>query len=264
MDQENIYIEEVETESLEGEKNKKVAIVLAFTLLAAGVYWYYSIYNPQHNTPASPAKATSTKAITSAPSTSAPEVQKASSTSIPTAKVEGIEVSIKTAIKLKANKVNPYEVKGRIPPSSKLLLAQAARTTAGKADPFTQEGRTSGLSAVSISNPPSASAAPSYGNVKISPLPMLKGLPTLPTITLPGLHTFSNPGTPSGGPMIQQTAIELKGFLGNKAIVSAGSETEILAVNHVFKGFKVVSIDPVGMKAKFSSKNRIITKKIIQ
>lgn len=263
MDQENIYIEEVETESLEGEKTKKIAIVLAFTLFAAGVYWYYGVYNPQHNTPPSPAKVT-TNAITGVSTTTVHEVQKASGASIPTAKVEGIEVSVKTALKLQQHKVNPYEVKGRIRPSSKLLLAQAAKTTAGKADPFTQEGRATTLSNVALSAPPASPAAPSYSNVRISPLPLLKGLPTLPTITLPGLHTFSNPGTPSGGPMVQQATIELKGFLGNKAIVSVGSETEILAINQVFKGIKVVSIDPVGMQAKFNSKNRIITKKIIQ
>lgn len=232
MNQEE-FLEETKYENNpQQEQTKKMLVILIVLIFFGGTYYYYK-------------------------NMSTPKIKTSDNKQISvmdTQKPQKVQVIVKEDTKKETKDVAvankqpeiKFDYKNGIKPTDKASLTRLAMVSAGKADPFSDFGgkivrsKTEPNFKANMLPPP---PHPSY----INGLPTIGELPKL-DLRQPGL-------TP-------QESLAIKGFVGNKVIVSVNGATESLKVNESFRGIKVVKIDPHSFLAKFKKDGKIITKSI--
>lgn len=247
MEQNKDFSKEIDEKSLDNEKNKKVLVILIAVLLFAVTYYYYSNQAPV------PEQATN-------------NTVKVDKTVEPAKKIEikqnkAEQQQNKQAVKKEEIKKQSEEQEtpivsyDAIHPTDKASLLKLAFAKTGMVDPFASKGRKSFSSGIPMpgmtSLKPFDGKLPTIGNLPLPPgyegLPSLNGIPSL------------NPELNKTSPM---EYITVKGFIGDKVIVSINGITDSLKVNESFQDIKVVRIDPVNLTAKFERKGLVISKTI--
>lgn len=258
MDQENSFVEEKNENNLKDEKLKKIFVILAALALMSGIYYYTGLSNNKTaKTPLEtvqpvnknlPEKTQLKKELTKL------EIKEINANK--QAKGDNLSKNPEQKVVNKqepAKKSSPDKIK-KIKPTNKAAVIKYALLAAGKPDPFTGSG-TKLASSEEIK-----SFLPKYLNRNsISTTNSLRELPninSLPNINLPNANLNSNP---YGAAFYEP---EIKGFIGNKVIISINGISESLNINESFQGIKVVKVDPVNMSVKFIQNKKVITKNI--
>lgn len=246
MDQENSFIEEINDNDLKDEWLKKAIVVLVAVSVLAGTYYLTNISG----------KKTSVTDNTAEQAILAEKNLKSVTTEKPDIKPEKVDIKVKseqTLVPQKTEQPTTIITKG-IKPSNKAFAIKAALLVAGKPDPFSDN------STKSLSSERLKMFLPKYiGKNPLSIPPSIDGLPTigsLPNISVPGSKLM-----PGQIPYITPQA-EVKGFIGNKVILSINGVSESLKANQWFKGIKVVSVDPQSMTVKLLQDHKVVTKSI--
>jgi len=255
MDQENSFIEEINENDLKDEWFKKALIVLITIAVLGGTYYFTGISNKK-------AKITAVNTEQITVKTETPKIKDLSSKDFKDITVNksennSIKADKKDQILVSQNYVQPKNKPScGIKPTNKAIIAKSALLTAGKSDPFSGNTEKSEL--------PSRfkTFLPRYiGRNSLSLPPSLGGLPNINS--LPNLNVPNSNLLPYKTPLAEfQNNPEVKGFIGNKVIISINGMSESLKVNESFQGVKVVKIDPETMTVKFIHDKKIITKNI--
>lgn len=247
MEQNKDFSKEIDEKSLDNEKNKKILVILVAVLLFAVTYYYYSNQAP------APEQATNNTVKIDKTVEPAKKVEVKQNKP---EKQESKQAVKKDEIKKQAEE-QPAISYDAIYPTDKSSLLKLAFAKAGTVDPFARKGKSSFSSGFPMpgmtSLKPFDGKLPTIGNLPLPPgyegLPGLNGIPSLN----PELNKISRP------PM---DYITVKGFIGDKVIVSINGITDSLKVNESFQDIKVVKIDPVNLTAKFERKGLVISKTI--
>lgn len=257
MDQENSFIEENSENSLKDEKLKKIFVILVTLAFVSGVYYYTSLSNTK--TAKAPLE-TVQPVNNELPKNIQPpkeEIKKTETKEIAVNKIQTdnkLSQEIKPDIKQETPEIVPNKKTNKIKPTDKALMIKSALLASGKPDPFTTN------TSKPISPEEFKSYLPKYlGKNSLSSPNSLKNLPSissLPNINLPNSNFPQNPYNMSFNEP------EIKGFIGNKVIMSINGVSESLKVNESFQGIKVVKIDPINMSVKFIQDKKVITKNI--
>jgi len=145
--------------------------------------------------------------------------------------------------------IPPKTVKQQTPvinylkPTNKDELVKKALLSMGKSDPFID---TTGR------NRSENNSNMSFGNNK---LPMPPSLDSFPLTNLPDVKGLEKK-QPEPDP------VELKGFIGNKAIISVNGLSEALGVKESFQGVTIIAIDTTNLTAKLSKDGKVFVKHI--
>ena len=231
MNQEEFIDNNLEEKDVKAEKNegtKKVLLILLVLLLFAVTYYYYGY-----------ARKTKPNQQVIVFNKTVPTVKQQIKEEMPVADQPVVkEQKDKTTDKIDLTKA--------IKPSDKASLAKLALSSAGKQDPF------SGLGG-KMSQDILANAKTGF----LPPPPRPSYINGLPTIgELPKLDYNTNPY------LLPEESVAIKGFVGDKVIVSVNGATESLKVNESFQGVRVLNIDQKSLIAKFKKDGEIITKSI--
>lgn len=230
MENKRIYIDKTNEAEQNKEKNKKILVVLITLILFSGVYYYYTYFK----------KAPSEKELVSNQN-----AQKLMQNDLkkPVKAIEKKEPSKKTDNK-SGEKNTKKEIKistGKIIlPTQKENIISFAVSVGGKKDPFYSEN----LKKEKVKQ----NSVASYSQ---SGLPYISGIPS----NLPFMANL-------WGPVDPVDRIKLKGFIGNKAILSYDDDTQTLVQNSSFYGTKVISVNPYSMSVKLKKGGKIYTKNI--
>lgn len=247
MTQEEIIDNTFDEINIKTEKTKKLIIIMVIVILFLGTYYYYrNMKNKVTNID---------QQKVASVNINQPSVKPL----VKTEKAKTEETATKTEIKKETTKEELASVKKEVPntenttettnntnirkeikPTDKASLVKLAMISAGKPDPFTGSG------SKNIYN---------NGQGILPPPPLPQYVDGLPNIgNLPSLDP--NSGYPP------QDSLAVKGFVGNKVIVSVNGVTESLKVNETFQGVKVLKVEPKNLTAKFKRDGEEVTKTI--
>jgi hypothetical protein len=251
MDQENSFIEEINENDLKNEWLKKGLVVLVTVAVLGGTYYFTGING----------KKTKVTAVNTEQINVKPENTKELSSKdfkVVRSKNESIKINKQDQVLISENYKQPEnKAFSGIRPTDKTSVARAALIAAGKPDPF------SGSSSEKTELQSKLKTfLPKYigKNPPIFP-PSLKGLPNidnLPSLNLPNSNLL-----PGKAPLSAfQSDPEVKGFIGDKVILSMNGMNESLKENESFQGIKVVKVDSKAMTVKLIQNKKVITKNI--
>lgn len=250
-EEKKIYINQADDMEENNEKNKKILTIVIILVLFSGVYYYYGYFkkvpdikktqSSQSVVQADKLKHTATKPVVdlSKKEPSSANLQDKSKD------LKKIIQSPKADLKIIASQKEKKLVfsSGRIIlPTKKQNIISFAVSSGGKSDPFYDK------------NAQFKSIGSVNGNLKNSNYLSPSGLPSIT-------------GVPSlGGTLLSSIdyadKIELKGFIGNKAILGYEGDIQSLKVNNFFHGAKIVSVNPYSLSIKLKRGNKLYTKKI--
>jgi hypothetical protein len=254
MDQENSFIEENTENNLNDERLKKLFVILIAVSVLSGTYYYLSLSN--NKTAKAPLQTEQT--VANNPPVQIQKVIKNEDINVKKITANADEMTNKLAADTQPENITPPQEKpekslsNKVKPTNKSQVIKSALLAAGKSDPFSDN----------TSKPTSPEKfnsflPPNIGKNSLSP--SFKDLPnisSLPNINLPNSNLYPSPYNTS---FINP---EVKGFIGNKVIISINGTSESLKVNESFQGIKVVKIDPANMTVKFIQDKKVITKNI--
>jgi hypothetical protein len=249
-EEKKIYINQTDDMEENNEKNKKILTILIILILFSGVYYYYGYFKkvPEiEKTQSSQSVVKSDKlknATIPAINLSKKELSSANLQD-ENKDLKKIIQSPKADLKVIASQKEKKLVfsSGRIIlPTKKQNIISFAVTSGGKSDPFYDK---------------SAQFMPIgkvNGNLKNSNYLSPSGLPSITGVPSLGGTLLSS--------MDYADKIELKGFIGNKAILGYEGDIQSLKVNNFFHGAKIVSVNPYSLSIKLKKGNKLYTKKI--
>jgi len=220
------------------EKNKeliKKIAGIALLLVAVGLAWSIYLKTPVEN-----------KAVTTQKTPVKLNNETNLKTNPPQVAIEKkIETEIKTDEKIEPNVFKPSYIHS----SDKSQLIQLAAQNAGKKDPFINNNPKS-------KNNPSANMSPANNNI----LP-----PNFTTNVLPPTGNF--PNLPNIQTNFQGSASfdeepQLKGFIGDKAIINYKGMSKAVMQNQYFEDIKITSVNQNNLSIKYSKKGKIHVKQL--
>ncbi|MDD3013439.1 MAG: hypothetical protein PHC34_07020 [Candidatus Gastranaerophilales bacterium] len=245
MDQENSFVEEINENDLKDEWFKKVLVVLITIAVLGGTYYFTGMSNKKAGIAIKTAEQTVVK----------PEIPKQLNSK--DFKNNDMKVVNKDQNLNSQNYKQPENKSVNIiKPTNKALVTKSALLAAGKSDPFSgnieKSKILSGLKTF----------LPRYiGKNSLSIPPSLRSLPNIGS--LPNLNVPNSNLLPGKTPLAEiQNYPEVKGFIGNKVILSINGMSESLKENESFQDIKIVKVDPETMTVKFIQDKKVVTKNI--
>ncbi|MEI7475252.1 MAG: hypothetical protein WCK67_10805 [bacterium] len=239
MDERRIYIDQADEAEANEERNKKILAILLILLVFSGVYYYFTLKKPQ----------VSQTSVTVEPMVDNTSIAKNKSVSeLKTDKnslAKVISPEIKDKLKEKAAEVDKklsFSSGKIILPTQKKNIISFAVSVGGKSDPFYDKNADS--TEVEASDNKKLKIPPS---VSPAGLPFITGVP-------------SNFSGNLFAPYVDK--IELKGFIGNKAILAYEDDIQTLKAKNSFHGAVILSVNPYSYCVKLKKGNKIYTKRI--
>lgn len=250
MDQEKIYDQndafEITPEDAKTEKLKKILTLIVTLVFFSGIYYYYG--NTKKDTPQNIEKQTVSVVNTSANLTH--EVKKIAEKPVekPVTKPAGTDQKSNSSANYFSNLIKVTD---------KSTLAKGALASAGKNDPFSEKSSDASqhpfytsFSEEYLSSKQSLANNLGFSSLSFAKLPVIGNLPQLSNFPCMSPYLKIN--------NIDRSEIILKGFIGQKVIVSINGIVEALKVNDSLQNIKVIKIDPENLTAKFQKEGNVI------
>jgi|GEM_PF-6789363 len=245
IDNENVGEENIDSE-LRNEWLKKVLVVLITILVLGGTYYYTIVSNKNKDIMAQKAAILKDLQIVKT------SEKKDSKDTVP------VNNAINQDKKMVKQETVPQDsgqalIKSNvIRPSNKAFVAKEALLAAGKINPFSSNATRPILSGKDF--------LPKYiGKNPLPNLPSLKGIPNIGSLPDLGVPNLTDGKAPQIAPQFYP---EVKGFIGNKAIISINGISESLKANESFQDIKVLKVNPNAMTVKYVQNKQVITRNI--